>query len=370
MKKRRIIMALGFVAAFTGDWFLVICGCGLRKPGFLGGVAAFTCAHLLWMAANGRESKIEWKALLVVLLPIAGFFSARVWGRIPASVFWATSGYTVVSALSLAVAVGTRRWCYALGIGCLVVSDVFIATTWVGAPHWHAATGPFYIAALLLVATSLVRGERERRFRCGEGNPLPATLLGGLLSAGFFAWAILVYPGGGYNPLRQMLSVLGEVKVKDVAYPLTHYLFCLGMVSGAGATLYFAPFFRAHAPGRIRKEVIGWGAALCAASLLLIAFVPWNINGDWHDAGCCGALAGGVAMLVSLCVDHAGKVGLACLMTVALIFLVANVLHVLGLVPFSPAVTATQKLVIVSFMLWQVAYAVRFARSRAAGRVS
>lgn len=109
MKKRRIIMALGFVAAFTGDWFLVICGCGVRKPGFLGGVAAFTCAHLLWMAANGRESKIEWKALLVVLLPIAGFFSARVWGRIPASVFWATSGYTVVSALSLAVAVGTRR---------------------------------------------------------------------------------------------------------------------------------------------------------------------------------------------------------------------------------------------------------------------
>lgn len=87
--------------------------------------------------------------------------------------------------------------------------------------------------------------------------------------------------------------------------------------------------------GRIRKEVIGWGAALCAASLLLIAFVPWNINGDWHDAGCCGALAGGVAMLVSLCVDHAGKVGLACLMTVALIFLVANVMHVLDLVPSS-----------------------------------
>ena len=46
MRTRIVLLLLGFAAAFTGDWFLAIRGCGVRTPGFLCGVAAFSCAHL------------------------------------------------------------------------------------------------------------------------------------------------------------------------------------------------------------------------------------------------------------------------------------------------------------------------------------
>ena len=82
MKMRVVLMFFGFAAAFTGDWFLAIRKCGVREPGFLCGIAAFACAHLVWSAANWKESKAEWKTLPVVLLPLLGFFAARVHRRL------------------------------------------------------------------------------------------------------------------------------------------------------------------------------------------------------------------------------------------------------------------------------------------------
>jgi len=355
-------MILGFAAAFTGDWFLAIRSCGVREPGYLCGIAAFACAHLLWSAANWRESKVEWKTLPAVLLPLIGFFATRVWGRVPASVFAAGLAYAVVSACSLSVAVGTRRWCYALGIGSLVLSDVFIACTWVKAPHWGSFIGPTYIGALLLVMTSLVLGRRERRFVCGAGNPLPVVAVGGLLSVAFFVWAMAVCPGGGYNPLRRMLSYLGRTEIKKVAYPLAHYLFILGMAAGASASLYFLSYFRSFAKGRVRQTVVGWGMAVCAGGLLLITMVPENVNMFGHNAGCYLAAGGGGAVVLALMTDRVGWIaGAWMLMTVA-VFQTVFLLDFFDVIPFSPAVPSAQKLIIVSFMLWQLAYAVRYAQ--------
>ena len=355
-------MAFGFAAAFVGDWFLAIRGSGVRTSGFLCGVAAFACAHLIWAAANWRESKVEWKALPVVLLPLVGFFVIRVRGNIPDAALAACAAYAVVSAVSLAVAVGTRRWFYALGIGCLVLSDVFIACRFVRAPHWGSLVVPVYLAALALVAASAVCGTREWRFACGVGNPLWTTAVGGLLSAGFFVWAMFVCPGGDYNPLYDMLSYLGRTEIKGVAYPLAHYLFCLGMAAGAAASLYFAPHFRSLTPGRVRREIVGWGMAVCVGGLLLITFVPENVNMKWHLYGCYLTMVGGIPMAFALAFDRVGKAACVWMALVATVFETVLFLNQRDIIPFSPYVPSAQKLVIVSFMLLQFAYAVRIAR--------
>ena len=355
-------MLSGFAAAFTGDWFLVIRQSGVRTTGFLCGVAAFACAHAIWSAANWRESKVEWKALPVVLLPLCGFFLARVRGHIPDGVLLAVSAYAIVSTISLAVAVGTRRWLYAFGVGCLVLSDVFIACTWVRAPHWGASIGPFYVAALLLIAASCALGRREPRFTCGRGNPLPVTAIGGTLSAGFFVWAMAVVPGGHYNPLRYMLSYLGRTVIRGVAYPLSHYLFCFGLAAGAAASLCFAPYFRALAQGRIRKEVIGWGMSVCVGGLLMILMVPENENMAWHLNGCYLTMVGGIPMAFALAFDRPGKIVFAWMAFLAVAFEAVLALHGAHVLPFAPYVPTLQKAIIVSFMLWQLCYAVRIGR--------
>jgi len=355
--RRNSLMALGFAAAFTGDWFLAIRRCGVRESGFLAGMAAFACAHLLWSAANWKESKVAWKVLPVVLLPLLGFFMARIQGRIPVAVFFAALAYSVISACSLAVAIGTRRWSYSFGIGCLVVSDVFLACRWVRAPVWGEFVGPTYVLALLLVLTSLVLGSRERRFDCGKVNPLPVTVTGGVLSAGFFVWAMAVCPGGGYNPLMRMLSYLGRTEIRGHAYPLSHYLFCIGMTFGAAASLYFMPYFRAFAKGSMRKAVVGWGMAVCVSGLLLIMMVPENTSMFWHNAGCYLAAGGGGAVAISLLTDRMGWLCGAWMLMTVIVFQVALCLDLLDVIPFAPAVPSAQKLIIASFMLWQLVYA-------------
>lgn len=362
MKMRLVLMLVGFAAAFTGDWFLAIQKSSVREVGFLYGIAAFTCAHFIWAVANVRESKIEWKTLPVVLLPLCGFFVARVQGRIPGNVLCAASGYAVVSACSLAVAIGTRRRFYALGIGALVLSDVFIACRWTHAPHWGSFIGPTYISALVLVLTSLVCGRREPKFTCGQGNPLPVTALGGFLSVAFFVWAMVVCPGGGYNPLTYMLSYLGRTEIRHVAYPLSHYLFILGMSAGAAATLYFLPYFRSFAKGPVRRALVGWGLAVCASGLLLIMFVPENVNMTWHNTGCYLASGGGTAVALSLLSDRMGWICGAWMLMTVCVFEVFFVLDQKDILPFSPYVPSAQKLIICSFMLWQLAYAIRRAR--------
>ena len=364
MKQRTVLMALGFAAAFCGDALLVFMRCGVRTTGFLFGVLAFSCAHILWMAANRHGVRFEWRALAVVLPPVMGLLAVRAVRCVPFTPLLAASAYTAVSAVSLAAAVGSRRLFYALGIGCLVVSDVFIVCGWIHAPFWHTLTGPVYILALVCMAASLFARDREPRFRCGGGNPLPVVIALGAICAGFFLAAMILCPGGGYNPLMRMLSHLGRTYIKGVFYPLSHYLFTLGMATGAAATLYFAPYFRAEASSSRRSAIVDWGAAVCAGGLLLIACVPENVNMPGHNAGCWFAFLGGLAMLLALANTTPGRRDLLCLLPCAVVFALTVGLHALKVVPFSPAVPSTQKLVIVSFMAWQLTAAVRISRKR------
>lgn len=50
-----------------------------------------------------------------------------------------------------------------------------------------------------------------------------------------FIVAAVLYPGGGYNPLRQMLSALGEVEVRGIRYPACHFWFMAGMFLSAAS---------------------------------------------------------------------------------------------------------------------------------------
>ena len=361
-RERTLLMALGFVAAFCGDWLLVFMRCGVRTTGFLFGVLAFSCAHILWMAANRHGVRPDWRALAVVVPPVMGLIAVRAVRCVPLTPLLAASAYTAVSAVSLAAAVGSRRLFYALGIGCLIVSDVFIVCSWINAPFWHKLTGPVYILALVCMAVSLFARDREPRFRCGGGNPLPVVLALGALCAGLFLAAMIVCPGGGYNPLMRMLSYLGRTVIKDVFYPLSHYLFTLGMAVGAAATLYFAPYFCAEATTPRRGSIVGWGAAACAGGLLLIACVPETVNMMGHHAGCWFAFLGGLAMLLALANTRPGRRALFCLLPGACLFGLAVLLHALKVVPFSPAVPSMQKVVIVSFMAWQLTAAIRISK--------
>ena len=364
MKQRTWLMALGFAAAFCGDGLLVFMRCGVRTTGFLFGVAAFSCAHVLWMAANRHGVRPEGKALAVVMPPVLGLLAVRAVVRIPLAPLLAASAYAAVSAVSLAAAVGSRRLFYALGIGCLVVSDVFIVCGWIRAPFWHKLTGPVYVLALVCMAVSLFARDREPRFSCGGGSPLPVVLVSGSLCAGLFLSAMILCPGGGYNPLMRMLSYLGRTEIKGVFYPLSHYLFTLGMAVGAAATLYFAPYFRAAATTPRRRAIVGWGAAACAGGLLLIAGVPENVSMPGHNAGCWLAFLGGLAMMLAQANTPPGRRALFCLIPGAALFGLATLLHALKVVPFSPAVPSMQKVVIVSFMAWQVTVAIRVSRRK------
>ena len=160
----------------------------------------------------------------------------------------------------------------------------------------------------------------------------------------------------------RMLSYLGRTFIEGVPYPLCHYLFTLGMAFGASAPLYLASYFRAEATAPRRRAVVSWGAAVCAGGLLLIACVPENVNMFGHNTGCWFAFLGGLAMLLALANTPPGRRALFCLLPVAGIFALAVVLHALKVVPFSPAVPSTQKVVIVSFMLWQLTAAIRIAK--------
>ena len=53
-------------------------------------------------------------------------------------------------------------------------------------------------------------------------------IIGGVAGFACFIIAMVLYPGGEYNPLLQMLSALGEVEVRGIRYPLCHYWFVAG----------------------------------------------------------------------------------------------------------------------------------------------
>ena len=101
---------------------------------------------------------------------------------------------------------------------------------------------------------------------------------------------------------------------------------------------------------------------MCAGGLLLIAAVPENVSMPGHNAGCWFAFLGGLAMLLALANTRPGRRALFCLLPGACLFGLAVLLHALKAVPFSPAVPSMQKVVIVSFMVWQLTAAIRISK--------
>ena len=67
-------------------------------------------------------------------------------------------------------------------------------------------------------------------------------------------------------------------------------------------------------------------------------------------------------MLLALANTRPGRRALFCLLPGACLFGLAVLLHALKVVPFSPAVPSMQKVVIVSFILWQLTAAIRISR--------
>ena len=86
-----------------------------------------------------------------------------------------------------------------------------------------------------------------------------------------------------------------------------------------------------------------------AAGLCTIALVPFDANGTVHNVGCYLATFGGAAILVARF-----RKGIDLIWTIWFVVLVIVFALCLGLkaIPFSPYVTTTQKLLIVSFAVW------------------
>ena len=101
---------------------------------------------------------------------------------------------------------------------------------------------------------------------------------------------------------------------------------------------------------------------LSDSEFLLIAMVPENESMSWHLNGCYLTMIGGIPMAFALAFDRVGKAACVWMALVATVFETVLFLDQRDIIPFSPYVPSAQKLVIVSFMLWQFAYAVRIAR--------
>lgn len=346
---RRILMTFGFVAAGAGDWFLAVKGSPVRSSGFLAGICCFVVAHAFWTAGQIKEARPDARVFAAAAIPLMIFTCLRLVPVLPPNISAAIVAYAAISALSLSVAVGGRRLFYTLGIFLLAVSDVMIGARMLHAPGWSHLVGPFYIAAEILLCVSCIR-PREPRLSLTQ-RPLAVTMAFGAVAAASFSMAMATFPGGGYNPLVKMLSVLGRTAANGVKWPACHYLFIAGMVaSAAGAST--AMLSRRHLVGEKRRRVLDWGASLNAAGLLTIAAMPENVNMAFHNAGCWLAAIGGGMALFSLDRKAASCAWTILLVSVVCAFCAILLLNAMKVVPFSPAVTAMQKVLILSFAAW------------------
>ena len=98
------------------------------------------------------------------------------------------------------------------------------------------------------------------------------------------------------------------------------------------------------------------------SGLLLIAMVSENENMAWHLNGCYLTMIGGIPMAFALAFDRMGKIVFGWMALVAVAFETVLALDKVDILPFSPYVPTLQKAIIVSFMLWQLCYAIRLSR--------
>ena len=379
---RRLWMLAGFVAAGAGDWFLAIKGAPRASAEFLYGVLCFSLAQACWAAGQLREARPDWRMALALAIPLCLFSAVRVAPVLPPATGVAVCAYAVLTACAFSLAYATRRVFYAWGIGLLCFSDVMIGFGLLRMPGCHALVGPTYIAAETCLLASFFlpcdpgRGKprptlAEPCFDPSRRNAWPAAVLCGTTAFLLFLLAAICFPGGGYNPLMRMLSALGRTVVRGVAYPWCHYLFMAGLLTAAFATAnVWACLIRkskAQASGRslqgertsrpfmtarVREELLAWGGAVNVAGLCTIALVPENVNMMFHNAGCHMAAFGGAGVLLALDRRGPDRVWTCLLIGIVSFFGLCILLHAADVVPFAPWVTATQKVLIVSFALW------------------
>ncbi len=357
-------MLAGFAAALCGDWLLAVKGSPCGSGGFLAGVLSFAFAHIFWMAAHLAEARPDMRVAMVAGVPLALFAGVRLVHALPPATGVAVVAYAAITALDLATAAATRRRFYLWGVALLAFSDLMIGMRLLHAPGCGVLVGPAYIAAELCLLVSFFRRDEGRIAwsRVDVGSVALWTVAVALCS---FVLAMAAYPGRCYNPFLQMLSALGRSEVKAVAYPLCHFLFMFGMaVSALGVARMAAGIRSVPGFGAATVRAFRWGAAVNAAGLALIALIPENVNMTFHNAGCWLAAGGGATMLFSARRgrgDIAWRIALLCVVGAFGACLALNAVHVL---PFSPWVTATQKLMIASFMAWMVALTVPVWRRR------
>ena len=348
---RRAWMLAGFAAAFAGDWFLAIKGSPPKSVGFLQGVLCFSLAQACWLVGQLREVCPDGRRAMALAVPLVAFAATRLFPVLPITTGEAICLYAALTALAFDVAYATRRVFYATGIALLMLSDLLIGGGLLHAPGCAALAGPLYLAAEVALLVSFF-APREMRFDPSRRNPWPAALLYG--SSGFllFLLAAVCYPGGGYNPLMQMLSALGRTEVRMVPFPWCHYLFMGGMFLSAlavGAT--WAHLSRKGMRGG-RGVLLACGAPLNVAGLCTIALIPENVCVDVHNLGCHLAALGGASVLLACDRRGVDRVWTCLLIAIVSAFGACLALHGAKVLPFSPWVTTSQKLLIVSFAIW------------------
>ncbi len=210
------------------------------------------------------------------------------------------------------------------------------------------------------------KGTTRFPHRC-FGMALNGTICFGGLAFASFILAALSWPGGGYNPLTRMLSALGRTTVRGVEGPWCHFIFMAAMFFAAlGVAAAFTPDLLQMKGWR--RRAAGWGLALNAAGLVVIALVPENTTMIGHNAGCWSATLGGILLLVAHDKPGRDRIWTRILSTISAVFGLAVALHAAHVSPFVPWVTSLQKAVIVSFSLWTLDCALCRARSCGRGR--
>ena len=101
--------------------------------------------------------------------------------------------------------------------------------------------------------------------------------------------------------------------------------------------------------GGWRRNFVGWGGALNAAGLCMIALVPFDVDGTIHYVGCYLATSGGALILIARFRKGADLAWTCWLVLLVIAFALCIDLKA---IPFSPYVTTTQKMLIVSFAAW------------------
>ena len=349
---RRRWMLAGFAAAFLiGDLFLTFlkAGSNMDSAGYLIGVAGFALAQVFWTVGQLREARPDGRAVLALAIPLATFALVRLRPPVmPTAANVSVAAYSLLTAISFATALATRRVFYICGIGLLLFSDMMIGGSLLGAPGCNSLIRDTYLAAMVLLLVSFFL-KREWRIPVGRIRVRWYAVCVGAAGFACFFVAMRFYPGGGYNPLLQMLSALGETNVQGVRYPPCHFWFMSGMFLSAASVAGVWSHLSRRMGGGWRRFFVGWGGAVNAAGLCTIALMPFDVNGTVHNVGCYLATFGGAAVLIARIRKGADLVWTVWFVMIVIAFALCIDLKA---IPFSPYVTTTQKLLIVSFAIW------------------